>query len=390
MQPIIITQASSENSWRDTYTHLKRFVGATPNIKISDSVVLIPDEVKAEFYRLFDAARIAFVKEHCLPATQDGYELSHQYKTLCAEVLQETGLGPVEVASDLKWFLQDPVDGLQRFLFKPLFKLLANQVDSAEFERLASKQINDAYAALFREGYQRWIAVGIVRRLLPEASYRVPAMDGIYDVLMGEGHENPGLHKDEVPEAQETKGLSFEQHPIISFITPRIIVRSRRTSTFVSLHTDFKEAEWTASRRSSNMEWHEIAALKTEYNLQKLRPDLIKKAWYELEPILPDFTFYTASEVDDLALIADFKYMLRPEMSVAIMESPDWSEGISPEVLKRRLCALRPRQGALVICRQEVSTATIEAFSEENLRIISVGYDEQALDAVVSLLSPSA
>ena len=378
----------SAPSWLEAYAQFRQFLNLNPQIKIDRDTVLIPGEVKEEFYRFFDAVRIALIKEKCPTAIERGLELSWHYKALRTGLLKETGFDAVETSSDLTWFLEDPVDGLRRFLYDPLFKLLAGQIEAAEFAQIALGKINSAFANLFREGYQRWVALAILRRLRPDISYRFPAKDSLQDVLMGEGHENPGQHADEVPPAQEIRGLSFEQHPVISFIVPRIAVHSRRTGAFVAMHSEFKEAEWRANRYAE-MEWLEIAALKEEYKLFKIRPDLIKKAWYELDPILPDLAIYTADEVNNLSLVADFKRMLRPEINIAIMESADWSEKVKPEDLKRRLLTLHPRQGAFIVCQQEIPAATIATFgNEEGLKLISVGYDENALEAIASLISP--
>lgn len=383
------TKNSVGYSWHPDYDALRQFINITPSIEISSNKAVIPSEVQEEFYRLFDATRTSFVKEHCPAAIECGLELSRHYKALCTGLLSETGLSQAEASDDLRWFLEDPVDGLRRFLSNPLFKLLGGQIGVEEFTQIASDKINSAFATLFHHGYQRWVSLAIIRRLLPEGSYRVPAMDAIYDVLMGEGHERPGQHKDEVPEAKEVQNISFEQHPIVSFIVPCVTVHSRRTGAFAALHTDFHEAEWTARRRSSNAEWYEIAALKAEHGFINRRPDLLKKAWYELEPILPDLALYTAGEVNDLALIADFKYMLRPSINLAIMESPDLEASTKPDDLKRRLLALRPRHGAFIICRQALSEATVAALgNEDDIKVICAGYDEAALEPIISLISP--
>ncbi|MCL2150241.1 MAG: hypothetical protein FWH51_04875 [Dehalococcoidia bacterium] len=386
---MINNTAATAITWHDAYAQLRQFISLTPSINIRRDTVVIPSEVKEEFYRFFDAARIAFVTEYCPAATECGLELSRQYKALRTKLIEETGLGPIEILGDLGWFLEDPIDGLGRLIFNLLFKLLADQMETAEYEQAASTTINSAYTAMFRDGYQRWVALGIIQQLLPDKSYRFPAMDAIHDVMIGEGHERPGQHVDNVPGAIEVGGLSFEQHPVISFIVPRIALHSRRTSAFVSLHTDFREAEWTARERSLDMGWLDIAALKAEYGLYKVRPDLLKKVWYELDPILPDLALYAAGDINNLALVADFKNMLRPEISLAIMESPDWNEKVKPEDLKRRLLTLRPRQGAFIVCRQEITASAITAYgNEDGLKLIHAGYDEKALEAIVNLISP--
>jgi len=376
--------------WRDAYTTLIQFIDATPSIDISPNKTVLPEDVRGEFYRLFDAARTAFVKENCPAVLSHGLELSQQYKAMQTKIISDSGLDSVEITGDLSWFLKDPVDGLRRFLFNPLSKLIANQMEILEFEQMASDRLSSACATLFREGYKNWVALGIIQRLMPGKSYRTPAIDNTQDVIMGEGHENPGGHIGDIPLPQEMPGFSFEQPLIVSFIVPVLALHSQRTSAFVALHTNFREAEWTARERPE-MEWLDIGALKTEYHLLKLRPDLVKKEWYELEPILPDMALYTASDVNNLSMIADFKYMLRPDINIAIMDSAGWEEKVAPEDLKRRLLALNPRHGAFIICREEPSPEAVTTYGNtDSLKLIHVGFDESALETVVSLLTPSS
>ena len=383
------TTDSSARSWHVAYAQLKQFISVRSDIAISHGGVTISSDAKEEFYRLFDATRIAFIEEHCHSVMNRGLELSRHYKALRAGLLREAGFDSVETSTDLAWFLEEPYDGVMRFLFDPLFKLLKNQMELEEFERIASRKANDAFTALFREGYQRWVALGIIRRFSPDKSYRVPAKDAIHDVMIGEGHERPGQFTSDVPMVQEISGISFELHPVISFIVPRITTRSRRTGTFMAMHTDFREAEWTARQRSSNMEWHEIAAIKAEHKLSKIRPDLYKKDWYELDPVLPDLALYAATNVDDLSLVADYKYMLRPEICIAVMESPNWHEAVNPEDIKRRLLSLHPRQGAFIICQQEIPTSAITTFGgNDDIKLLHIGYNEDALETISGLLLP--
>jgi len=383
------TSIVTTTPWRDDFVKLAEFIEANPGISIKHNAVIIPSDVKEQFYQLFDIAKASFVKQFCPAAAETGLELSEQYQAVNIKILNETGLSLKDLTSDLTWFLKDPVDGLARLIFNPMFKLLANQFEVDEFEQRASTEINSAFAKLFRDGYQRWVALSIIRRLSPSKSYLFPAVDAIQDGLLGEGHESPGYRRGDVPGAQEKNDISFDQHPIITFIVPRITVHSRRTNTFVAMHSDFREAEWTATIRNSEMEWITIDDLKAEYGIVKIRPDMMKKIWYELEPILPDFTFYSSTEVNNLSLVADFQQMLRPEITIVVIDS-HWDESTDTEALKRRLLSLRPSRGAFVVFRQEIPPAAVTALGGvDGIELLHVGYDENALEAIISRFPPA-
>jgi hypothetical protein len=224
-----------------------------------------------------------------------------------------------------------------------------------------------------------------------------PAVDAIDNGLLGEGHERPGQHTDDVPAIEEANRISFELYPIIPYIVPRVTVFSRRNSEYVAMHSDFREAEWTARKISPNMEWHQLNDIKRKYRLINLRPDIFKKFWYEFTPVLPDLALSASPDVNDLTLVADFSRMLRPEINVEIMDSNDWVNEIKIADIVRHHAAMRPRSGTFVVCRQEIPVAAqaeLEAAMSAEpdfeqlsaIRLIHAGYEVPALEAIVSAI----
>jgi hypothetical protein len=51
------------DSFGQAYEHLTDFIRSNPEIEILESVTSIPDSVRAEFYRRFNAVRDAFVEK---------------------------------------------------------------------------------------------------------------------------------------------------------------------------------------------------------------------------------------------------------------------------------------------------------------------------------------
>ena len=50
-------------NWYQNFDELKDYIKGHPSIEISASVMVMLDDVRPEFYRLFDRVRAAFVKE---------------------------------------------------------------------------------------------------------------------------------------------------------------------------------------------------------------------------------------------------------------------------------------------------------------------------------------
>ena len=49
--------------WYQIYTELKHFIAGNSGTEIDKDVITIPQQVRSEFYRLFDRARMAFIEE---------------------------------------------------------------------------------------------------------------------------------------------------------------------------------------------------------------------------------------------------------------------------------------------------------------------------------------
>ncbi len=352
-------------SWRHHFEDLQQYVAANPEIHIDKNRTVIPSELREGFYQLFDAMRDALVAEVCAPVLESGFLLSSQYQLLERMVMDTAGVDSIVIADELKWFLKDPCDGLSRLLFNPLFDLLAGRIELLLFEENASRQLLQDFFRLHQTGYQRWLALAIIHRLSVDQSYRVPAMDNIENVILGEGHERPGQHVDDVPVVQEFNSLSFEQNPVISFIVPRLLVHSAKLDTCIAMHFDFREAEWTARKTSNNVEWLDIAGLKSKYELVNLRPDLFKKHWFEMDPVLPDLALYRSAELDDLVLVADYNYMMRPEINLEIMVEKDWLASGRLADIMRHHEAMNPRKGTFIVCLYPLSDEEVIEFNKK-------------------------
>ena len=124
-----------DSIWKNDYARLSAYIKDSPSIRISSNIITIPEEVRGEFYRLFDGIRTGFVQE-CFPELlARGNALSAAYTEASRLVLEKMGTASIEISLNVKWFLQNPADGLARVLFDPLFVVLKGDIDLAAFEK---------------------------------------------------------------------------------------------------------------------------------------------------------------------------------------------------------------------------------------------------------------
>ena len=414
-----------ELHWQATLAQLRDFVANNPEISIGSSKVIIPTEVRSEFYRLFDMVETDFVKDYFPESLEKGRALSIAWSKATQKL---RGLMPVKsivIAAHVQWFLNDPLDGLIRPLTNPLFEVMKGKMDVTKFEEDGKRLVSHLFDMCFKEGYRRWVELSIVSLLSPEKTYRVPAVDEIADPLMGEGHENPGQHIADIPEAEQYDSISFQQHPIVSFVVPKILVSSTKLGRFIAMHSEFVEPYWAARELSQKAEWFNFISLKKDSNLTVMRPD--QKMLADLPKILPDIALYTAEDINDISIVADHSHILRPDLGVEVLENADWFERGELATIKRHQSIMKPRTGTFVICLEPPPQAAfdelmpkpateIQAPSSNNtktmgiplsaplpeqgiasqkpepksdIRIIRVGYDENHLQGLLDALGSS-
>ncbi len=397
-----------ETTWQKTLEQLNEYVKNNPDISLGKNMVVIPAEVRNEFYRLFDKVEADFVKDYAPGQLKLGCELSSVWLEASRNLVSKLALQSIVIAPSVMWFLNDPLDGLTRALSDPLFKVLKGEIDSTAFEEQAKKLTDSGFSSYFREGYKYWIEVSLLSMLDPEKNYGVPAVDEVTDGLIGEGHENPGQHKALVPEAAESNRMFLLQHPVVTFVVPKALVRSKRLDSYVAMHSEFVEPQWTAREISRDAEWFDYTALKRDNGLTKLRPD--QKQLTDLTRILPDIALYVSDDIYNVSLVADHGNIMRPALSVEVMDDPSWYEKGRLATIKRHHSVMKPRFGTFVVClapppqtaldELEPKTSAIVEHDDANktettttppldIHIVWAGFEGVRLETVVRALEPS-
>ncbi len=381
------------DSWRQAYAELKEYTANNPQINIGMSVIAIPEDIRHEFYRLFDATRLAFLKEKGQILLDEAAPLSSNYTRAAQEATKSLGLSEIKIEAGLNWFLSDPENGLVRLLANPLFNLLKGKIDINTFEGDATESIESSFRQLFQSGYEKWVVLSLANLLAPDRAVAIP-IETIRKMCWElEADEKTGLSEKSVPGPEEMKSLSLEHEWEPAFIISNLIVHSTKLNRYVSITIDLDDAMWTADGVSDKREWQRLRELGMLYTPVASWPDLV---------------IHIDDQPEDIALVADFSRFCRPDIIVECMEQADWYQKGSLDRVKQNHDFLKPRLGTYVVSRLPVpeevlkdlipEPAADEPASEQkippqeqplDIHILTVGYDQSRLAPIIEALSPN-
>ena len=352
--------------WRQLYEKLTRFIAEHPEVEINETFVSIPRNVRSEFYRLFDKVRMAFLEERFPDLLDEARLLSDSYVKVEHEVVRVLKLDKISMSTKLHMFLHDPKNALMRELFDPLFHLLRGKIDVKTFEEEQSKNIENSFRNLYSTGYEKWVALSLVKLLEADRNFSIsasfPSSRGIIHAL---GSKHP------VPRPQGSKVLSLEHEIPQAFIVPNFIVHSAKVGRYVAIGLEIGIAMWTASKVSKRREWYPLKSIREKYSLVDLKPDMI---------ICVD------ERPEDVALIADSERICRPDLIIECMEQKDWYEKGDLEKAKLHHNVLKPRLGTFIVSRKPVPEQVHEKLGD-GIRLLTVGFDQSKLAPIINTLT---
>jgi hypothetical protein len=356
-----------DNTWRQTYAELTNFVAELPAIKIDLKNVSLPGDIRPEFYKLFDSVRVSFVKECFSSQLENAYELCRDFNGIAGSIKNDMKLESIEVTTAAKWFMIDPLNGLMRVLFDPLFDLLKGKIEVEVFEKIAIGALSYHFKGFYHEGYKYWAMLGLMKVMAPDKLWRGQVVAVPHDI------RPTGASEANVPEPVEARQLVFSREPDNSFLVPKAVVFSSRAGAFVSIAPDFYQASFRAKKLNAKMEWLSVGEIEQKANT-------VKK-W-------PDMAVYVSEHLEDLSLIADCKSMARPDILVEFLDEGGWNDSGWIESIKRTREVLTPRFESFVISRTEVPAEVREQIvSSGDIKFISAGYDTASLEPMVSALA---
>jgi len=169
-------------------------------------------------------------------------------------------------------------------------------------------------------------------------------------------------HREPVPLPSESQHLSFEQERMPILVVPDFIVYSPKIDAYIAFRSEFKSATLVAADINERREWHTFDSIR-----EKSGPVSLKF----------DFAVYIADCPEDLALIADSRMVLRPDLIIDRMGQGNWHED---ELENARLCheALKSKLGTYIIS-QETVPQDVREKPGADIHVLAVGLNQSKL-----------
>jgi hypothetical protein len=340
------------STWQHKHQTLRDFIAARPEIKLEPTGVSIPREVRDEFYVRFDAVRRAFV-DHCyssLPPDIDA--LSERYVRLEKEICDALKIEAISMPVDLQTFLRNPREGLMRALYSPLFDLLQGKIDGEAFEAKAEQEIKTAAAELLRLGYERWVALSIVKLLDPDEAFAV------------------ALNEEDKAVAEELNTIAFgRQAHHVTLRVPEFVLHSRALGKYVAvkLQLTAEIATYSPSQPSPPKRYRTgdtSAALDSRVMLLSVIPGL--------------------NDIPVTANLANQK-VSPPDVAIECFEQADLEDATALERVRKRHEILRPKAGTYLVSRNATEAGASGAAGED-VQPVAVGFDPSRLNPLLERL----
>ncbi len=153
--------------WKREYGILSEFISSNPEIHISPHEVHIPKDRRDRFYAHFDNVRAAIVESWSRSFALDIFALSQNY------IESETRLSntlncKIQLPLDLSSFLHNPQQGMMRLIYNRLFELVQGKIPEGDFEWVVGNDLIVDTTAMFRRGYEAWVALALTVELEPD------------------------------------------------------------------------------------------------------------------------------------------------------------------------------------------------------------------------------
>ncbi len=359
--------------WLQQYKELKRFINANPSIAITDNSIAIPGDVRAEFYKNFDALRAGFVKDRLVIDLDRADALSEAYGTISKTVKQDMHLEEIKTSDNLKWFLCDPLNGLMRSLFDPVFDLLKGRLDVNSFGIAAETTVKNVFQPLFAEGYKRWTTLALMQQLAADRLWAIKS-SGSSESFETKRGIFAAVRDASPPSMTETDNLVFGGAANGSFLVPEAIVHSRKLQGYVGFVHPSNMSLMKANSFNKKLEWLDQKQIKQDCGTSNLWSDMM--------------LYISGESADDLKLVADSERIARPAAILEIMEEESWCYEKTIGAITRHNQVLVPSLGSYVISRTEVDPESFKQLCpSENIHLISAGYDVSRLEPLVSALA---
>ncbi len=366
--------------FRQAYSKLTEFITNHPEIEVGESVISIPETVRAQFYELFNASRTSFVEGRFPDFLHRAETLKSSYNCAANEVSGLITFEDPSTAAGAQRFLSDPTENLARELFDPLFDLLKARDDMDAFEKKVSGSIERLFPIMLRAGYEKWVVLSLVSLLNADKAFRVDARQ----LYPGERAKSAAhAPMDEVPRPFESNSFLFAQPRNMIFAVPDFIVYSARLNQYIGVRSDFRSGLYNALNPSCEREWY------------PLNPDMLKILNRGLTLI------YKAEQPESISLVADVGAFCKPDMILWCVDPQilPQTEALAKATLFNT--RFKPLNGSYIIamekwpehvCDSAESESELGDFQPEmgerpeGIHLLTIGFDKSKLGPVIDAL----
>jgi len=368
-------------NWQAGFQALESYVKNSPAIKIEPASVLIPADIRNEFYTRFDRVRESFIRQYFAIELGMAEELKSEFFRAETEAVAALGLnGQARIAAPLRWLVNDPLNAMMRPVFNPLFDLLKEKITPEDFEQTARDEISCYFNRYFSLGYERWAAFSLLKWLEPSEALGMPVHDCNLYASSQEGDSQ--YERSEVPPSLEPLGeLIFDHSTHVTFTVPEAVVYSTKLKKYIALKTGFLEPNWKARIISEERQWLDLKPLTQIFTA--------RNPW-------PNILVYIAEHAGDISLVADKYRLCRPDIILETLSVEDYPGNAAIERIKAHHRLIKPVSGGGVVCRtrMDLSGLTDNGSAGESgelipaVKIIHAGYDYARLAEAFGELMP--
>ncbi len=367
-----------QETWEKAYANLENFMQAHPEIKLDVARICVPGDVRSRFWRLFESAGKALLREY-FPAVKNNIEkLSCNYVNLKKEVKTQLNMKDNTSFSHCENFMCRPSDVLVKGRQgNALINLLNSNADFPELKTSAAKTIETIFASQCRCGYEDWVCLALLKLLRASRllGVKFQKLSPTYILDFSPVEIPAPIDLDTFPNRDDSETLIMP----IDFI-------AEAKACFVGFKMNivsFQDSKSPAAKLSLNREWIPNGVLGRSLTGMTL--------------------IYISHSPKDIALVSDKLRICRPDLILECRWKADWFSQKNLSDIRSHHDALNPRLGTFIISNEvvseelsgEISGALTHADSpadgtqspKSDITLLNVGFDINRLQPLVDAIT---
>jgi hypothetical protein len=351
------------SDWKQKYKELTDFISGHPEVNITKTLVQIPAGTRPDFYKLFDAVRMAVLTDRFPEFISNIATLVENYARIEREVIKLLELKSVSIPHRLSEFLQHPADELIRGLFHILFDLLQGKIDTQRFEEISMREIQSSFNQLYQSGYEKWITLSLLNLLSSDKLFQVNLSHFPKTKPWKKGNKL----QDDVPAPEVSNCILFNSYGNDNmFIIPDVIFHSASLNGYVAIRSEIGRSLITAKNASEKREWYPFDQ--------------------DLAPATGLTLVYLADSPEEISLVADARKICRPDLIIVQcgwQKDWYWKEGM--EAVKSYHFKFKPKLGTYAVFKKPMP-AYPQMENLDGIHNLTIGFDQSKLQIIIDVL----